>query len=83
MVGTIKQEAERLSLKVISGMGENDEYDRGFKVGGEVWTKFGYEAGAKDVLGEIEMIIKSEDWKLRGEQLSAKILQRIKELKKK
>lgn len=82
MIETIKQEAERLSQKVINGMGGTDDFDKGMKAGAEVWTKFGYETGAKDVLGEIEMILSSENWKCRGEQLSEKLKNRIKKLKK-
>lgn len=82
MFGTIKQEAERFSQKVTTGTGEADDFNKGIKAGAKVWTKFGYEKEAKDVLEEIETILSSEDWKLRGEQLSEKISKRIKDLKK-
>lgn len=43
----VEQAATKLSEKVIYGMGEATDYDKGIKTGAEIWTKFGFGEGVK------------------------------------
>lgn len=43
----VEKAATKLSEKVIDGMGEATDYDKGIKAGAEIWTKFGFIEGVK------------------------------------
>lgn len=43
----VEQAAAKLSEKVVDGMGEATDYDKGIKTGAGIWTKFGFKEGVK------------------------------------